>query len=170
MKGPPAKALGRKPLAAAIRQTRGKGFLRRPVRWALTVFADASALISVIAGERDALDLADCLELDRDRLYSAISAWETVAGLSHAFRLPVERSRARVRLFLSELEFRLAPIGDREFEIAMDAYERFGKGRHPAKLNMGDCYAYACARANKARLLFKGGDFVKTDIEPAFLG
>jgi ribonuclease VapC len=62
----------------------------------------------------------------------------------------------------------MVPIGGLEFDLAADAYARFGKGRHPAKLNMGDCYAYACAKANQARLLFKGGDFVKTDIEPAF--
>ena len=136
----------------------------------MTIFADASALIAIIAGERDALDLAACLEHDRERLYSAISAWESVAGLSHAYRFPVEQSHARVRLFLDALGFRLVPIGAREWDLAVQAYARFGKGRHPAKLNMGDCYAYACAKANNARLLFKGGDFVKTDIEPAFAG
>jgi ribonuclease VapC len=136
----------------------------------VTIFADASALIAIIAGERDALDLADCLEQDRERLYSGLSAWETVAGLNHAYRFPVQQSRARVRLFLEALDFRLVPIGGREFELAADAYARFGNGRHPAKLNMGDCYAYACAKANLARLLFKGGDFVKTDIESAVSG
>jgi ribonuclease VapC len=50
----------------------------------------------------------------------------------------------------------------------MGPYARFGKGRHPAKPNMGDCYAYAGAKANQARLPFTGGNFVKTDIEPAF--
>ena len=134
----------------------------------MTIFAAASALIAIIAGERDALDLAECLEHDRERLYSAISAWETIAGLSHAYRFPVDQSRGRVRLFLEELDFRLVPIGNREFELAVDAYARFGKGRHPAKLNMGDCYAYACTTANHAKLLFKGGDFTKTDIERAF--
>jgi ribonuclease VapC len=64
----------------------------------------------------------------------------------------------------------MVPIGGREFDLAADAYARFGKGRHPAKLNMGDCYAYACARANHARLLFTGAEFVKTDIEAAFSG
>jgi ribonuclease VapC len=136
----------------------------------LTIFADASALIAIVAEERDALDLAACLEQDRERLYSAISAWETVAGLNYAYRFPVDHARGRVRLFLEELEFRLVPIGNLEFELASDAYARYGKGRHPAKLNMGDCYAYACATANHAKLLFKGGDFGKTDIERAFTG
>ena len=51
--------------------------------------------------------------------------------------------------------------------VAADAYAHFGKGRHPAALNMGDCFAYACAKANKAKLLFKGNDFSKTDIDVA---
>ncbi len=133
----------------------------------MTLFVDASALISILTAENDAIELADCLERDPDRLYSPISAWETVAGLCHAYRFSVPQARQRVGLFVSELDFRLVPIGDPEYLIALDAYTRFGKGRHPAKLNMGDCYAYACARANHATLLFKGDDFSKTDIEPA---
>lgn len=58
----------------------------------------------------------------------------------------------------------LAPIGERELDLAAKAYAEFGKGRHAAALNMGDCFAYACAKANRARLLFKGDDFAKTDI------
>jgi ribonuclease VapC len=133
----------------------------------LTIFADASALIAIITQEDDALALAECLERDGDALYSAIAAWETVAGLTHAYRFPVARARDRVMLFLETLDFRLVPIGEREFALAMDAYARFGKGRHPAQLNMGDCFAYACAKANDASLLFKGRDFSKTDIGAA---
>ena len=55
-------------------------------------------------------------------------------------------------------------IGRREWELATAAYARFGKGRHPAGLNMGDCFAYACAKANDAKLLYKGEDFEKTDL------
>ncbi len=133
----------------------------------MTLFADASALISILTQESDALTVAACLEQDRDRLYSAISAWETVAGLRHAYEFSAEQARDRRRLFLRELGFRLVPIGEIEFAIAIDAYARFGNGRHPSKLNMGDCYAYACARANHASLLFKGGEFLKTGIEAA---
>ena len=117
-------------------------------------------------GERRS-HLAACLEQDRDRLYSAISAWETVAGLCHAYEFSAEQARDRLQLFVRELGFRLVSIGEIEFTMAIDAHARFGKGRHPAKLNMGDCYAYACARANHASLLFKGGDFIKTDIAVA---
>ena len=61
-------------------------------------------------------------------------------------------------------QHQLVAIGDTEHTLALDAYARFGKGRHPAKLNMGDCFAYACARANHASLLFAGDDFSHTDI------
>jgi ribonuclease VapC len=52
---------------------------------------------------------------------------------------------------------------------ALDAFTRFGKGRHPARLNLGDCFAYALASTLNEPLLFKGEDFGKTDIEPAIL-
>jgi len=61
----------------------------------------------------------------------------------------------------------LIAIGEAEFHIAADACAHFGKGRQPAGLNMGDCFAYACAKTNKAKLLFKGSDFSKTDIDVA---
>lgn len=128
------------------------------------IFADASALISIITGEADAAELADRLDADRQRLCSALSVWETVAGLCHSYMFSVASARAHVRRFLDVGGFRFVAIGEREFEIAADAYAQFGKGRHPAALNMGDCYAYACAKANQATLLFKGDDFAKTDI------
>ena len=62
---------------------------------------------------------------------------------------------------------RFVSIGERELDFATQAYAEFGKGRHPAALNMGDCFAYACAKANRAALLFKGDDFGKTDIRVA---
>ena len=131
------------------------------------LFADASALIAIIGEEADGLTFADAIDNDPLRLCSPISAWETVARLSNSFALPIVSSRARVRLFLAAMNFEFVSIGQREFEIAGDAYARFGKGRHPAALNMGDCFAYACARANEAKLLFKGDDFRRTDIASA---
>jgi ribonuclease VapC len=52
-------------------------------------------------------------------------------------------------------------------EIAVEAFRRFGRSRHPARLNIGDCFAYALAKATGEPLLFKGGDFARTDIIPA---
>jgi ribonuclease VapC len=128
------------------------------------IFADASALIAIITGDADAAELADRLDADRGRLCSALSVWETVAGLCHNYMFSVPSARTHVRRFLDVGSFQFVEIGEREFEIAADAYAQFGKGRHPAALNMGDCYAYACAKANQATLLFTGDDFAKTDI------
>ena len=133
----------------------------------MTVFVDASALIAIIAQEPDALPLAECLQDDPDRLSSSVAVWETMAGLCRSYGMTVEAARARVRLFLDALGIRITAIGEQEFDLAADAYARFGKGRHPAALNMGDCFAYACARAHGAKLLFRGGDFSQTDIPAA---
>ena len=128
------------------------------------IFADESALVAMIAGEDDADAVADLLEADADRLCSAIAAWETVAALrrSHASSIPA--ARELVGRFLDRFGFRFVEVGEREMNLALDAYARYGKGRHRAALNMGDCFAYACAKANGAKLLYKGEDFRKTDL------
>lgn len=128
------------------------------------IFADASALIAIIAGEADADELTQKLEADPDRLCSALSVWETVAGLCRSYAFSIPAARAQVDRFLEAGAFRYAPIGEQEMRLASDVYADYGKGRHPAALNMGDCFAYACAQANKARLLYKGEDFSKTDL------
>lgn len=130
----------------------------------MTVFADASALIAIITGEDGADSLADALEADRLRLCSALSVWETVAGLCRSYAFSVPTARAHVRRFLDAGRFQFVGIGEREAEMAADAYLQFGKGRHPAALNMGDCFAYACAKANDAKLLYRGEDFARTDL------
>ena len=131
------------------------------------IFVDASAMISMMTGESDADGLADRLGAERQRLCSAISVWETIAGLCRTHTFSVPSARAVVQSFIESNDLRCVGIGEREFELAAQAYAEFGKGRHRAALNMGDCFAYACAKANRARLLFKGDDFSKTDIVPA---
>jgi ribonuclease VapC len=133
----------------------------------LTIFADASALIAIIAAEPEADTLVDWLEADPRRLCSPVSVWETVAGLCHSHTFSVPAARDHVQRFLDLLAFERIPIGEPEYLLALDAYAHYGKGRHPAKLNMGDCFAYACAKSRKAKLLFIGDDFTKTDIARA---
>ena len=133
----------------------------------MAIFVDASALVAMIAGESDADALSDRLEGEPNRYCSTVSVWETTAALVRSHASSVPDARDRVRRFLAELALRFVTLGETEYELAADAFARFGKGRHPAALNMGDCLAYACARANGARLLFKGDDFTRTDIEPA---
>jgi ribonuclease VapC len=131
----------------------------------MKIFVDASALIAIIIGENGADALADTLETGgRTPLCSALSVWETVAALRRSHGLSTTAARAHVRRFLNLGGLQFVSIGEREFEIAADAYAEFGKGRHPAALNMGDCFAYACAKSNDASLLYIGNDFAKTDL------
>ena len=72
-----------------------------------------------------------------------------------------------VEQFLALAEIEVCDIPASARFAAIDAFARYGKGRHPAGLNFGDCFAYACAKLASAPLLYKGEDFAKTDIEPA---
>ncbi len=134
----------------------------------MTLFVDASVLVAILAGEAEADTLADRIEAEQVRLCSAVSVWELVTALCRSHSLAIPTARTAVRRFLTAGEFEFATIGEQEFEIAADGYARYGKGRHPASLNMGDCFAYACAKSRGAKLLFKGLDFSLTYIEPAF--
>jgi ribonuclease VapC len=128
------------------------------------IFVDASAMISMMAGESGADELADRLGAGQMRLCSAISVWETIAGLCRASTFSVRSARTEVQSFIELNDLKFVSVGERELDIATQAYAEFGRGRHPAALNMGDCFAYACARANRAKLLFTGDDFTKTDV------
>ncbi len=74
---------------------------------------------------------------------------------------------ARLVDFLTGGEVRITPFTAGHLDVAFEAFERYGKGRHPAKLNFGDCMSYAVARVSGQPLLYKGDDFSKTDIEAA---
>ena len=130
----------------------------------MTIFVDASALVAMIMGEPEANVLTDRLEGSNDRLCSPVVEWESVVALCRSYHAPVDIARNRVRGAIELLALRTVSIGEQESAAALDAYQRYGKGRHPAKLNMGDCFAYACAKANNARLLYKGDDFSHTDL------
>ncbi len=133
----------------------------------MTIFVNASALTSIIANEADATALESALDADPVRLCSALSLWETMAGLRKSYGLPPSRAREQVSLYRQVGDLTIVDIGEREFDLAAEAYEKFGKGRHSAALNMGDCFAYACAKANRAKLLCKGGDFSFSGIDQA---
>jgi len=85
------------------------------------VFADASALIAIIAGEADAAELTDLLEADRVRLCSAVSVWETVAGLCRSYTYSVPAARTHVRRFLDAGNLGFVGINEREFDVAPEA-------------------------------------------------
>jgi ribonuclease VapC len=133
------------------------------------MFLDASAMVAMLTEETEGDVLADCLAAASTRHTSAIAIFETVAALIRKRSYSVDEARAIVARFLEMTNITLASIGAPESEAALTAFERFGKGRHPANLNMGDCFAYACARALNTSLLFKGDDFTRTDISAAGL-
>jgi ribonuclease VapC len=110
------------------------------------------------------------LESDRARLTSPIALWETVAGLCRSHIFSAESARNRVKGLCDLFGLKIVGIGEREYDLALQACAEFGQGRHPAALNMGDCFAYACARAHGAALLFKGEDFSRTDVLMARVG
>jgi ribonuclease VapC len=78
-----------------------------------------------------------------------------------------QRGHDLVAYFLKERGVELLPFGERHWEVAADAFDRYGKGRHPAGLNFGDCMTYASAYVAGEPLLFIGNDFVRTDLAPA---
>jgi ribonuclease VapC len=130
----------------------------------LSQFVDASALVAYIAGEPDRPTFIEALEAEPDNISSAMACWETVLALRRTHKFDIERAREDVERTMAVIPLRLVPIGTEELAAALDAYQKYGKGRHPAQLNMGDCFAYACTKTNNARLLYKGDDFSKTDL------
>jgi ribonuclease VapC len=131
------------------------------------MFVDASALTAVLVNERDAGELLARVQTYTRRMTSPMAVWETVLAVARILGLDVKLAEAAVEdfLVLTGIKVESVPAGARG--VALDAFSRFGKGRHPAALNFGDCFAYSCARSFGVPLLYKGDDFPQTDIEPA---
>lgn len=131
------------------------------------MFVDASAIIAIIAGEPDRLELHAKLQNAGKALVSPIVAYEASLGLARRKLCPIEDAIGLTNVFLEETNASVVAIDAEIGQVALDAFSRFGKGRHRAALNMGDCFAYACAKAHGVPLLCKGGDFIHTDIRLA---
>lgn len=132
------------------------------------MFIDASALVAMMTDEEDAKVLASRLGRARNRFTSPIGVFEATAAVARILAVPVEESAAAVADFLAVMRIDVLPVPEEAGRLAIAAFARYGKGRrHPAQLNMGDCFAYACARHLGEPLLYKGADFAETDIEPA---
>ena len=128
------------------------------------MFVDASAMAAIMIGEPDAPDLLRRLDSASRRITSPVAVYELTVAIGRAKDRPLGQVRLAVKAFLARSEIEVIGIGPAEGDLALDAFERYGKGRHPARLNMGDCFAYACARTHGVPLLFKGDDFSQTDI------
>lgn len=122
---------------------------------------DSSALIAILESEPEAEQLADAIEHDPVRCISAASVVETT--------IVIENRRGKdgvnsLNLLMGTISIEVIPVTAKHATIACQAYRDFGKGRHPAKLNFGDCFSYAAAKLQGELLLFKGNDFNQTDI------
>ena len=122
---------------------------------------DTSVLIAILEREPDVDDLERALGQAPSRYLSAMSALE-------AYIVSVGRKglggHTRMQRIVERLGLTIVPFDAAQMEIARDAFIRFGKGRHPAALNFGDCAAYALAKQRGEPLLCKGGDFAATDL------
>ena len=125
---------------------------------------DSSALIAIIEGEKERSAFIQMLSASATRLVGAPTMLE--ASMVVLTRKGEERLQD-LRDFCAEAEIETVPFTTEHFELAIDAFRRFGKGRDRAGLNFGDCCAYARAKATGEPLLFKGDDFAKTDIDSA---
>ena len=123
---------------------------------------DTSAVMAVLQLEPEAVTFARAIEEATVCLVSAVSLLE--AGILTESRKGPEGARD-LDAFLKDADMRVVPFDSEQAEIARSAYSRFGKGRHRASLNLGDCAAYALARSSGEALLFKGNDFSETDVE-----
>lgn len=123
---------------------------------------DTSAVLAVLLSEPDADKYANEISGAWPRRMSAVGFLETAI---------VTESRGgadagiKFDAFLTNASIEIVPVSLDQARAARDAWRRFGKGRHPARLNFGDCFAYALSKTSGEPLLFKGGDFPRTDVE-----
>lgn len=128
------------------------------------MIVDASALCAILLDEEDSRILSGRLRDEQSAFTHPISFYEAVTALVRESNLTAAEATEATSEFLRVAEISLVPIGHREMLMALEAFARYGKGRHPAKLNMGDCFSYAVAKLRGMPLLYKGDDFAHTDL------
>jgi ribonuclease VapC len=122
---------------------------------------DTSALLAILLAEPEAELFARAIAGDPRRLLSTVSAFE--AAIVMRSRKGPEGVR-ELDLLLHSAAVSIVSFDEEQVKIARKAYEEYGKGRHPAALNLGDCASYSLARISGERLLCKGADFPQTDV------
>jgi ribonuclease VapC len=123
---------------------------------------DSSALIAILRGEPERHAFQNAILSDSIRLVSAVTKLEA-SMVAIGRRGP--DAAYDVAALVRDLGVQVVPFDERQADIARDAFARYGRGRHRAGLNFGDCAAYALAIAEAEPLLFKGTDFGATDVE-----
>lgn len=134
------------------------------------MFIDTSVIVALLARESDAARFAERIAAGQVRYTSGLVILEASVRLSTMLDLDPVYVETRIQALLEEARVSIVAINAGIATVAVDAFARFGKGRgHPAQLNLADCMSYACARAYRVPLLFKGNDFARTDVEIARL-
>jgi ribonuclease VapC len=123
---------------------------------------DTSALVALLLREATSRQIADAIAAGSPRLLSAANLLETSMVIETR---KGEAAGRELDLLLYRAQIEVAAVDQDQIEIARAAWRRFGKGRHPAALNYGDCFAYALAKSHRFPLLCIGPDFTRTDIE-----
>lgn len=131
------------------------------------MFVDASAIVAIIAREADCNELSAKLLAAAVPFTSPIALFEATLAIARLGEGDFRRAQTLVDAFSESQRIATSALNAEIGREAITAHMRFGKNRHPAKLNLGDCFAYACAKVHKVPLLCKGGDFLQTDIRIA---
>jgi ribonuclease VapC len=111
--------------------------------------------------EPEAVRIAQAIESDPVRLLSAATLVESSIALESKLG---DAAARELDLLLARVQAQIEPVTAEQAQIARQAWRRFGRRRHPARLNYGDCFSYALSRTSGEALLFKGEDFAQTDI------
>ncbi len=125
---------------------------------------DTSVVVAILAGEADAAHFAHAIERDPTPRIGTPALLEASIVLTRWFG---DAAEPALDAFLRESGAEIVPFDLPQLRAAQDAYRRFGKGRHPAGLNFGNCMSYALAKVCDEPLLFKGADFTQTDVAAA---
>jgi ribonuclease VapC len=132
------------------------------------IVVDASAIVAMLTREPDADALVSALAAAGCAETAPIAIYEAVLGVSRKRQWSIAEAETHVGDFLRAAGVAVQPIQPETAHLALEAFARYGKRRgHPARLNLGDCFIYAQAKLSGAKLLYKGDDFSKTDIETA---
>jgi ribonuclease VapC len=129
----------------------------------VSLVVDTSAIVAIVMEEPEAADFIAALASARTRILTSVNLLEAQIVLTFGKGMPA----ATAEVLVARENIEIIPFDEDLSNLAFDAYRRYGKGRHPAKLNMGDCAAYALAKSRGWPLLYKGEDFAQTDIERA---
>jgi ribonuclease VapC len=124
---------------------------------------DTSALLVILLDEPESPAFRGAIEEDPVRLLSAASLLEAALVVEARFG---EAGGRELDLLIHKADIQVVVFDGDQTELAREAWRRFGRGRHPAGLNFGDCFSYALSKVSGEPLLFKGGDFAQTDVTP----